>query len=245
MVGWCCRNPPGQPPLIPVPSLLLGVVCLCCFMGVVCSGGLWYVCVAGVLMLHRNGCAAGRPVVCTRLSCSLCSLCLYAWVVRDNCNNIQHAERACTMYHNISSSSPSHHTQGGVFFISIHFPPDYPFKPPKVQFQTKVLFHSVFSLKVYVVHGDQHISHRTRNPHPQQQVYHPNINSQGSICLDILKEQWSPALTISKVLLSICSLLTDPNPDDPLVPEIAHIYKTDRTRYEDTAREWTRKYAMG
>jgi len=102
--------------------------------------------------------------------------------------------------------------QGGVFFIAIHFPPDYPFKPPKVNFQTK--------------------------------VYHPNVNSQGSICLDILKEQWSPALTISKVLLSICSLLTDPNPDDPLVPEIAHIYKTDRQRYEETAREWTRKYAM-
>lgn len=48
-----------------------------------------------------------------------------------------------------------------------------------------------------------------------------------------------------QVLLSICSLLTDPNPDDPLVPEIAHIYKTDRRRYEETAREWTRKYAMG
>jgi hypothetical protein len=39
-------------------------------------------------------------------------------------------------------------------------------------------------------------------------------------------------------------MLTDPNPDDPLVPDIAHLYKTDRTRYEATAREWTRKYVM-
>jgi hypothetical protein len=48
-----------------------------------------------------------------------------------------------------------------------------------------------------------------------------------------------------QVLLSICSLLTDPNPDDPLVPEIAHMYKTDRAKYETTARSWTQKYAMG
>ena len=101
--------------------------------------------------------------------------------------------------------------QGGVFFLDIHFPTDYPFKPPKCRFKTR--------------------------------VYHPNINSNGSISLDILKDQWYVPCTIDKLLLSISSLLTDPNPDDPLVPEIANLYKSNRARYEATAREWTKKYA--
>ncbi|KGN56498.2 hypothetical protein Csa_009859 [Cucumis sativus] len=207
---------------------------------------------------------------------------------------------------------------GGVFLITIHFPPDYPFKPPKlpllncadcfwrsfgglvrfwgthlwmelpfflslarvqilgVCFLISGIFisdlmwnHRWFSLYINILFSCEEVIHlkkratimvifwenwlerNSRNFRGinmvafRTKVFHPNINSNGSICLDILKEQWSPALTISKVLLSICSLLTDANPDDPLVPEIAHLYKTDRAKYETTARSWTQKYAMG
>ncbi len=74
-------------------------------------------------------------------------------------------------------------------------------------------------------------------------VYHPNINADGGICISILKDEWSPSLTIGKVLLSIGSLLTDPNPRDPLVPEIARLYEKNRAEFERVAREYTQMYA--
>jgi len=72
----------------------------------------------------------------------------------------------------------------GTFIIDIVIPAEYPFKPPKMKFDTK--------------------------------IWHPNISSQtGAICLDILKNEWTPALTIRTALISLQALLCAPEPDDP------------------------------
>jgi len=101
--------------------------------------------------------------------------------------------------------------QGGVFFLNIVFPPDYPFKPPKVTFTTK--------------------------------IYHCNVNSNGAICLDILKNKWSPALQIKAVLLSIQALMSAPNVEDPLDEAVADHWKSDENGAIEKARQWTVQYA--
>jgi len=75
-------------------------------------------------------------------------------------------------------------------------------------------------------------------------IWHPNISSQtGAICLDILKDQWSPALTIKTALLSLRALLSSPEPNDPQDAEVAKMYIGDRKKFEKTAKFWTETYA--
>ncbi|KAJ6505768.1 ubiquitin-conjugating enzyme/RWD-like protein [Mycena vitilis] len=76
-------------------------------------------------------------------------------------------------------------------------------------------------------------------------VYHPNVSSaSGAICLDILKDAWSPVLTLKSTLISLQSLLCSPEPNDPQDAEVAKHYTTSKHSFEETARYWTKTYAV-
>ena len=74
-------------------------------------------------------------------------------------------------------------------------------------------------------------------------IYHPNIHLTGAICIDILQSQWNSTWSIEKILLGIISLLTDANPDDPYNARSALYYREDREKFNEIARQWTKRYA--
>ncbi|TYH66676.1 hypothetical protein ES332_D06G139500v1 [Gossypium tomentosum] len=101
--------------------------------------------------------------------------------------------------------------QGGIFFLDITFPSDYPFQPPKVVFKNR--------------------------------IYHCNVDAAGNLSLDILKDSWSPALTISKVLTAIRSIFSNPDPYSPLTSGVARLYLADKAKHDEIASEWTLRFA--
>eukprot|EP00039_Didymoeca_costata_P005728 m.83965 g.83965 ORF g.83965 m.83965 type:complete len:182 (+) comp12946_c0_seq8:377-922(+) len=106
--------------------------------------------------------------------------------------------------------------ESGNFKLKISIPTRYPFEPPAVSFLTR--------------------------------IYHPNIDNAGRICLDLLKMppigSWKPSMNLRTVLTSIQLLMSEPNPEDPLMADIAAEFKSDRSLFNHKARESTRRYAM-
>ncbi|KAI4345324.1 hypothetical protein L6164_012456 [Bauhinia variegata] len=117
------------------------------------------------------------------------------------------------LYHWIATiiGPPGTPYHGGIFFLDIMFPTDYPFNPPQVVFKTR--------------------------------IYHCNVDTAGHVRLGILKDDWSPALTITKVLLAVRSILTNPDPYNAAVPDIAHLYLGDTAKHDSIAAEWTLRFA--
>lgn len=78
-------------------------------------------------------------------------------------------------------------------------------------------------------------------------VYHPNIDVEGRICLDLLKMppngSWKPTVGLANVLVAIQVLLQSPNPDDPLMADIGEEYRNNKEEFERKAKEFTLKHA--
>ena len=97
--------------------------------------------------------------------------------------------------------------EGAAFAVSVAFPADYPFKPPTVTFS---------------------------NP---RQIYHPNVNEEGLICLDLLKTKYSPACSMPQVFNAIHTLLQVPSTDAPLRPDVGNQYENDVDAFNAAAKD--------
>lgn len=74
-------------------------------------------------------------------------------------------------------------------------------------------------------------------------MFHPNISVDGKICVDILKNKWLPSMTLQKILISILSMLSEPNPHDPLNERAGNIYNTNYNEFKLIVKKYTDEYA--
>ena len=132
------------------------------------------------------------------------------------------AEPIVRIYGELSETNARH------FFVKIAGPSDSPYEG------------GLFALELFLPEEYPLVAPKVLF---RTKIYHPNIDRLGRICLDILKNKWSPALQIKAVLLSVQALMSAPNVDDPLDEAVADHWKQDENGAINKAREWTVQYA--
>ncbi|CAG8529014.1 10419_t:CDS:2, partial [Dentiscutata heterogama] len=70
-----------------------------------------------------------------------------------------------------------------------------------------------------------------------QKIYHPNIDLEGNVCLNILREDWKPVLNLNSVLVGLQYLFLEPNPEDPLNKEAAEEMRNNRKNFEYNVKQ--------
>jgi len=83
------------------------------------------------------------------------------------------------------------------------------------------------------------------HPRPHRLQFHPNIYPDGTLCMDLIQDNWSPIYSVCSILIAIRSLLTDPNCASPANPEAAHLYQTDKKQYGRRVRRVAEKSVGG
>ena len=112
--------------------------------------------------------------------------------------------------------------EDGIFVAHLSFPNDYPLSPPTMRFVSE--------------------------------LFHPNIYADGRVCISILhpagedplgyessSERWSPVQSIEKILISVVSMLAEPNDESPANVDAAKMYREERNKFNDIARKSVRK----
>ncbi|CAG8531747.1 11213_t:CDS:2 [Cetraspora pellucida] len=74
-------------------------------------------------------------------------------------------------------------------------------------------------------------------PHDPPKIYHPNIDLEGNVCLNILREDWKPVLNLNSVLVGLQYLFLEPNPEDPLNKEAAEEMRNNRKNFEYNVKQ--------